>query len=313
MRLRSDGLTRHRPTPVGRAAGEPGAYELALVLSGGGARGFAHVGVLQVVEELALPIDLVVGVSMGSIVGAGYAAGFAPARMSELAASIQVQSVFRPRPGRLGLVDPAGMRQALDHVFGDTRFEDLERELIVVSSSVTTGQPVVIREGRVVDALVASAAIPLIFPPVLREGDHLLDGGLIEALPIQVTRELGAHRVIAVDASSHVKQVFRVPGVRRATRRVASILRRRKAELDALHIAARMLHHAAERPPPPPVEVMIRPSFGLHTGFHYHRAADLVARGHAAADAVRHRLTALGEEARQAQAAAQRLRPKRRG
>src|SRR2546423_486709 len=126
---------------------QPGAvpaalYELALVLSGGGARGFAHVGVLQVVEQLALPIDLVVGVSMGSIVGAGYAAGFSPARMSEFARSVRVQNVFRPRPGRLGLVDPDGIRTALERVFGGLRFEDLDRELIVVSSSVTTGQPV---------------------------------------------------------------------------------------------------------------------------------------------------------------------------
>ncbi len=274
------------------------AYELALVLSGGGARGFAHVGVLQVVEQLALPIDLVVGVSMGSIVGAGYAAGFSPARMSKLARGVQVQAVFRPRPGRLGLVDPDGMRIALERVFGGRRFEDLDRELIVVSSSVTTGQAVAIRDGLLVDALIASSAIPLVFPPVLRGGDQLLDGGLIEALPIQLARELGARRIVAVDASSHTKHVFRIPGVRHATRRVVRILRRRQIELDALHIAARMLHHAAERPSPPPVEVLIRPSFGLHTTFHYHRSTQLVARGVAAAEAVRPRLVALGEEAR---------------
>ena len=76
-------------------------YQLALVLSGGGARGFAHVGVVQVFEQLALPIDLVVGVSMGSIVGAGYAAGLSSARMSELASRVQVHHVFRPRVRRL--------------------------------------------------------------------------------------------------------------------------------------------------------------------------------------------------------------------
>jgi NTE family protein len=288
------------PPETLQAAAPASTYELALVLSGGGARGYAHVGVLRVIEQLALPIDLVVGVSMGGIVGAGYAAGFSSARMSELAASVQVQHVFRPRLGRLGLVDPDGMRAALERVFGNRRFKDLDRELIVVSSSVTSGLPVAISDGSVVEALVASSAIPLVFPPVMRGGDQLLDGGLIEVLPIQLARELGASRIVAVDVSSHTKHLFRLPGVRHATRRVVRILRRRQAELDALHIAERMLHYAAERPAPPPVEALIRPSFGLHTSLHYHRSAELVARGAAAAEAVRPRLVALGAEARRA-------------
>jgi NTE family protein len=267
------------------------------VLSGGGARGFAHVGVVQVVEQLALPIDLVVGVSMGSIVGAGYAAGFSSEKMSALARRVQVQQVFRPRLGRLGLVNPQGMRAVLASIFDGYRIENLDRELIVVSSSVTTGQPVLIRDGPLVDALVASSAIPLVFPPVQRAGDHLLDGGLIEALPIQLARELGARRIVAVDASSHVKVVFRIPGIRGATRGVARMLRSRRAEVDALYIASRMLQHAVERPAPPPVEVLIRPNFGFHTTFHYHRSAELVARGVAAAEVARSRLVALGNEA----------------
>jgi NTE family protein len=282
----------------------PATAELALVLSGGGARGFAHVGVIDVVEELDLPIDLVVGVSMGSIVGAGYAAGSSPTEMAEIARSFQFRHVFRPRPGRLGLVDPVGIRDVLTRIFGDRRFSDLDRELVVVSSSLTTGLPVVIREGRVVDALVASSAIPLVFPPVVWEDDHLLDGGMIEALPIEVARELGARRIIAVDASSHVRAMFKVPGVRHATRRVVGLLGRRPrpASLDAVEIAMRALHHAAERPAPPPADVLIRPAFGLHTGFHYHRASEMVARGRAAAEAVRARLAALGDEARPATA-----------
>ena len=114
-------------------------YDLALVLSGGGARGFAHVGVLQVVEELQLPVDLVVGVSMGSIVGAGYAAGLSASEMADLARAMRISSIFRPRPGRLDLVDPAGIRAVISRIFGTRRFEDLEREMVVVSSSLTTG------------------------------------------------------------------------------------------------------------------------------------------------------------------------------
>jgi predicted acylesterase/phospholipase RssA len=236
---------------------------------------------------------------MGSIVGAGYAAGHSPAQMGAHARAFQASGVFRPRPGRLGLVDPAGMQAALAAIFGNARFSDLDRELVVVSSSLTSGLPVIIREGRLVDALVASSAIPLIFPPVAREDDHLLDGGMIEALPIQLARELGARRVIAVDASSHARKLFRVPGVRHATRGVVGMLGRRPraAGLDAVEIVRRALHHATERPVPPPADVLIRPAFGLHTGFHYHRTSELVARGRAAAEAVRERLVALGDEA----------------
>src|SRR3954462_14715828 len=112
------------PPPVG--------YDLALVLSGGGARGFAHVGVLSVVEELQLPVDLVVGVSMGSIVGAGYAAGLSAGGMAGLARAMRLGTIFRPRPGRLNLVDPAGVRAVMTQIFGDRRFADLDRQLVVV-------------------------------------------------------------------------------------------------------------------------------------------------------------------------------------
>ena len=147
--------TLHQPAPAGLpdphddVAGE--GYDLALVLSGGGARGFAHVGVLQVVEELQIRVDLVVGVSMGSIIGAGYAAGLTAEEMADLARALRISTVFRPRPGRLNLVDPAGIRAVLSGIFGERRFEDLDRELVVVSSSLTTGQHFVIRDGSLVD------------------------------------------------------------------------------------------------------------------------------------------------------------------
>jgi NTE family protein len=270
-------------------------YDLALVLSGGGARGFAHVGVLQVVEELELPIDLVVGVSMGSIVGAGYAAGLSAARMAELARAMQLRRIFRPRPGRLSLIDPAGLRATIEGVFEGRRFADLERELIVVSTSVTTGQPFVIRDGLLVDALVASCSIPLVFPPVHRDGHHLLDGGLIDGLPIELVRGLGARRIVAVDASTHARHVLRLPVMRHATRGVVRVLERRRprASPDAVRILSRVLHHVTQPLERPPVELLIRPAFGRRSTLHYHRWSDMVAYGRAAAEAARPALVAL--------------------
>jgi predicted acylesterase/phospholipase RssA len=272
-------------------------YDLALVLSGGGARGFAHVGVLSVVEELQLPVDLVVGVSMGSIVGAGYAAGLSADDMANLARAMRLTSIFRPRPGRLNLVNPAGIRAVIQQIFGDRRFEDLDREMVVVSSSVTTGRHYVIRDGPITDAIVASCSIPLVFPPVARDGHHLLDGGLIDGLPIAVARELGARRIVAVDVSTHARHVLRLPGVRHAARGVVSILDRRRprADMDAVRIFSRVLHYATLHPNRPAAELLIRPSFGRRRStLHYHRWSDMVARGRAAGEAHRAALAAFG-------------------
>ena len=283
-----------RPTDP-HETGVSTGYDLALVLSGGGARGFAHVGVLQVVEELQIRVDLVVGVSMGSIIGAGYAAGLTAEEMADLARALRISTVFRPRPGRLNLVDPAGIRAVLSGIFGERRFEDLDRELVVVSSSLTTGQHFVIRDGSLVDAIVASCSIPLVFPPVTRDGHHLLDGGLIDGFPITLVRGLGARRILAVDASTHARHVLRLPGVRHATRGVVRILDRRspRPAPDAVRIFSRVLHHATLAPARPPVEVLIRPTFGRRSTLHYHRWSDMVACGRAAAEAARPALAAL--------------------
>jgi predicted acylesterase/phospholipase RssA len=243
-----------------------------------------------------LPVDLVVGVSMGSIVGAGYAAGLTAGQMADLARAMRVSSIFRPRPGRLNLVDPAGIRDVITYIFGNRRFEDLERELVVVSSSLNTGQHFAIRDGSLVDAIVSSCSIPLVFPPVSRDGHHLLDGGLIDGFPIAIARGLGARRIVAVDASTHARHVLRLPVVRHATRGVVRILDRRRQQpnVDAMRIFSRVLHYATQTPTRPPVEVLIRPAFGRRRStLHYHRWPDMVARGRAAAEAARPALTAL--------------------
>jgi predicted acylesterase/phospholipase RssA len=270
-------------------------FRLALVLSGGGARGFAHIGVLQVVEELQLPVDLVVGVSMGSIIGAGYAAGFSSAQMADLARIMRVQSVFRRgRDGR-SFADPAGLRATIHGIFGERRFEDLERALLVVSASVLDGQPFVFRSGAVVDALVASCSIPLMFPPISLDGCQLLDGGLIDALPLALVRSLGARQIVAVDVSSHARNLLKLPVIRHATQSVVRALeyRRLPDDLGRLRIVSRMLHHASQPVTRPVPDVLIRPALGLRSTYHYGAWREIVARGRVAAEHARPALAAL--------------------
>ncbi len=281
-----------------QARASASGHDLALVLSGGGARGLAHIGVLQVVEALALPVDLVVGVSMGGIVAACYAAGLSTDQMIELTRAMRVGDIFRPRPGRLQLVDGAGISAAVWQVFGDRRFSDLDRELVIVSSSVTSGEHYVIRDGLLADALVASCSIPLIFPPVTVDGHQLVDGGMIDGMPITVARNLGARRIVAVDASTHTHKVLRMPFVRHAARGVVTILghheRRRPAEvLDAVRIFTQVLDRATQPLTRPPVELLIRPAYGRLSMFDYHRWPEMISCGRAAGEAARLALVAL--------------------
>lgn len=269
-----------------RAAGRTGR-RLGLVLGAGGARGFAHIGALKVIERHQIPIDLVVGVSMGSVVGAGFAAGIPAAAMEEAARSVRIGPLFRPRLSRHGLVDPSGMHGLVRQLFGDRRFEDLDRELAILTASVTTGEPVVIRDGLVADAILASIAIPLLFPPMARGTDHLIDGGMIEGLPVRFARQLGAERVIAIDADNHARRILSAPGFRQVTRRVAALLASCAGDgkPGALLVLSRVLHHMTERSEVEPPDVMIQPLFGRITSFHYHLWTHCLALGEAAAHA----------------------------
>jgi NTE family protein len=163
---------------------------------------------------------------------------------------------------------------------------------------MTTGEHFAIRDGPIVDAILSSCSIPLVFPPVSRDGHLLLDGGLIDGMPIAIARGLGARRIVAVDASTHARHVLRLPGVRHATRGVVRMLdrqhrRRPTADINAVRIFTRVLHYATQHPDRPPVELLIRPAFGRRSTLHYHKLSDIVACGRAAAEAARPALTRL--------------------
>lgn len=268
---------------------------VGLVLGAGGARGFAHIGALKVIEQHRVRIDLVVGASMGSLIGACYAAGMAPAAMEAAIKEVRFRPLFRPRLTRRGLVDPSGVHDVIRRILGDRRFEDLDHELAVLTASLTTGRSLVLREGRVADAVLASIAIPLLFPPVLRGEDCLMDGGMIEGLPVRYARQLGAEIVVAVDADNHARRVWCAPGLRQLTSRLARALSARApvGPADGRLILARVLHHIVERTAVETPDLLIQPKFGRMTSFHYHRWARCIELGEAAAAASLTELLAL--------------------
>ncbi len=175
--------------------------KIGLALSGGGARGFAHVGVLKALTENGIPIDLVAGTSAGSFVGGAFAAGMSVAEIIKIGKKVSWFNVagfsYSPR----GLLSNAAMGSFIEKSFPVTRFEDLKLPFASVACNLETGDEVVLRdEGDLALAIRASCAIPGVFVPVIDgEGRALIDGGVVSPMPTRAVRKLGADIVIAVD------------------------------------------------------------------------------------------------------------------
>lgn len=213
----------------------------ALVLSGGGARGAAHLGVIEVLDEMAVPVDLIVGTSMGSVVGGLFAAGYSPAEMRRALGEADWRDLFTDRParksvsfrrkqdddlplfqiemgfGRGGLIMPTGLvagqkfgfllHTLLVDTAGVQHFDQLPLPFRAVATDLRTGAAVVLEDGDLAEAIRASMAVPGVFTPVEIEGRLLVDGGLVKNLPVDVARRLGAERMIAVDVSTPLEEI----------------------------------------------------------------------------------------------------------
>jgi NTE family protein len=178
------------------AAGQlPG---IGLALGGGFARGFAHLGVLQVLEQNHIPISCIAGTSVGSILGAAYASGAPLARIIATCRTLRFRDIARWRVSRLGLASNHRLGDLIEQVFESRQFEDLRIPLAVVATDLNSGEPVVLTHGSLVDAIRASCAFPGLFEPVEIGTRCLADGGLVAPVPTRAARELGAEFVLGV-------------------------------------------------------------------------------------------------------------------
>ena len=180
--------------------------KVGLALSGGGARGLAHIGVLKVLEQEGIPVDFLAGTSMGGVIAAGYAAGLSPEFMEQEALCMGrlrnlITLMDRSLP-RLGLFEGQRVQEYLAGRLGDITFDELKTPLALVTVDLETGEEVVLRSGRVVDAVRATISLPGVFAPFRLDDRLLVDGGVLNNLPADVVREMGAEMVIAVDVSS---------------------------------------------------------------------------------------------------------------
>lgn len=172
---------------------------IGLVLSGGAVRGAAHLGVLQVFDEHGIRPDLVVGASVGAVVGGLYCAGLSPLELQKIGKEMDWRRLGRlVRPG-LGFFDISRMEKFIDELTGGVTIEELEIPFAAVAVDVLSGELIVLRQGSLARAIRASASLPGIFTP-LEDGDRLLiDGGALNNLPVCVAQDMGADYLIAVD------------------------------------------------------------------------------------------------------------------
>ena len=173
-------------------------YETGLALSGGASRGFAHAGVIKALHENEIYPDIVAGASAGSIVGSFYCDGFAPEEIYEIFHKNKIFEIIKLRFNRKGLLNINGLRKILDNNLRTKRLEDLEKPFIITATNLVEAKTEYFTEGNLVDLVVASSSIPVIFVPTEIDGITYVDGGVTNNFPIepledQCTKLIGSH------------------------------------------------------------------------------------------------------------------------
>jgi NTE family protein len=287
---------------------------IGLALGGGAARGFAHIGIVRTLIAHGIVPNVVVGTSIGAVVGGAYAAGHLD-KLEEWARGLQPRSVLGYLDIRLngsGLIGGDKLAAQLEAAMGQTLIEDLPLKFASVATEVRTGHEIWLTHGRMVDALRASYALPGIFSPVLAGDRWLVDGALVNPVPVSAARALGAEIVIAANLSSDIfthsttiyshgastaaKAAAEPAPARRGFGKFFSPERAVKREffgsggrpgissimVDAFNIMQDRITRARLAGDPP--DLLISPRVGQIGWFDFHRADDLIAHGARAAE-----------------------------
>lgn len=187
---------------------------IALALGGGMARGFAHIGVLRVLEKNGIKPTIVAGTSIGAVVGAAYLAGKLD-DLEDWARSlnrVKILSYLDFRVRAAGMIGGKRLSTLLEANFQDMTIEDLEHPFVTIAADLLTGHEVWIRKGNLIEAIRASFALPGVFPPVERNGRFLVDGALVNPVPISPCQALGARMTIGVDLHADIIGKAAQPG-----------------------------------------------------------------------------------------------------
>jgi len=308
------------PTTHDAPAAAPDRPRVGLVLSGGGARGAAHVGVIRALEEMRIPIDAIAGTSMGAVVGGLYAAGLSGTEITEVFNALDWQDLLRDRaprrdlvfrrkqddrsllargalgfrPGE-GVVLPLGLvqgqkitqvlRSATLRVGDVTDFDQLPTPFRALATDLETGEPVVLASGDLATVLRASMSAPGVLAPVEIGGRLLVDGGLVDNLPVSLARAMNVDVIIAVDVSFPLAQRDGLESALDVTNQMIGIMVRRGTRESRAALA--------------PTDVLIQPDLGRMTAVDFDRVPQVMAVGGSAMYEVHGRLAELSQPAEQ--------------
>lgn len=181
---------------------------LGLALSGGGAKGFAHLGVFKMLEECALKPDIIAGTSVGSLMGTLFADGYTADEIKELFYGREFFEFAQLQIPKTGLFDSERFRHFLKRHLHTKRIEDLQIPMVIVATDLDHGVSHEFRSGPIVEAVTASCSIPIIFSPVVIDGVHYVDGGLFRNFPVSVIRE-ECERIVGVNVSPLMPQKYK--------------------------------------------------------------------------------------------------------
>lgn len=190
--------------------------KIGLVLGGGGARGLAHIGVLKVFEKHKIPVNIIAGTSIGSLIGAFYASGIPPENIEEIATNLDaklIHKLFQPTLSKSGFINGENIKEFLSQLIKKEKIEDLNITYAAVAIDILSGNEAVFRSGSLIEAVRASISIPVLFTPVCYEKKFLVDGGLLNPVPVDVAEQMGADFIIAVNVipkPEYAKKVVKI-------------------------------------------------------------------------------------------------------
>ncbi len=297
---------------------------ITLILGSGGARGLAHIGVLRCFEEHGIAVRSVAGTSIGAFVGGLYAAGMRAREMEDVVLSMDKMAMARfliPGLSASGIINTASVKKFITGLAGHQRIEDLPVPFRAVATDLMTGEEVVFDHGPVVDAILASIAIPGLFKPVLADGRYLIDGGLCNPIPVSVVLDQHAGLKVAVNVApdprrlrARIAERLAVPDTKRRRRVPAWLTEAMKADryprlrrtlkrvparsaqntetysptairvsLQAISISAHNLIQLHMQHAPP--DLMISPAIEEFDMLEFHRGAEIIHSGYLAAHA----------------------------
>jgi NTE family protein len=275
-------------------------YKLALALGGGGARGIAHVGVLKVLQRESINIDLIVGTSMGAIIGGLYCQlGDALAveksvlafvekyvqekrwidilntqheeskksLLAELSSHVQRRYMGLKALTRIALEPKESLYEPLQNILIDNNIEDNKIQFAAVSLNLVTGETAVLTEGSIIDAVYASSAIEGVFPPLEKNGAFLADGGPVNITPVVVARNMDARRILAVDVHQKIHKVAKFANGLEVIMRADNIGLNRLRQIDLAE-----------------ADLVIAPNVGAIHWANFNKAQECIRRGEKAAE-----------------------------